>query len=116
MTILKLIIFFPTFRNGHVEIVKILGRKVDPRDQRLVGNDGCTPLHFASKNGHYECVKALIQILGTGRWIRFKNRGIVRIVSGGTALDMALNENHSKIAKYLKTLGLKPSKIELGKL
>ena len=94
--------------------MKILGRKVDPRDQRLVALDGCTPLHFASKNGHYECVKALIQILGTGRWIRFKNRGIVRIVSGGTALDMALNENHSKIAKYLKTLGLKPSRIELG--
>ena len=104
-----------------MEIVKILGRKVDPRDQRLVAYsmDGYTPLHFASKNGHHECVKALIKIMGTGRWIHFKNRSWIRfknrgVVRGGTALDMALNENHSKVAEYLKTLGLKPSRIELG--
>ena len=90
--------------------MKILGRKVDPRDQRLVSYSlhGYTPLHFASKSGHYECVKALIQILGTGRWIYLKTRFSSR---SGNALDMALNGNHSRIAEYLKTLGLTPSTI-----
>ena len=65
-------------------------------DVNLTRQDGVSPIWIASQNGHYDCVKILIE---NGANVHQAT------VYGDTALDIALQEGHFKIVRVLRELG-----------
>lgn len=76
------------------EVIKLLLE--DSKGSAIVEdqqNDGWTALHIASRNGHFDMVRYLVEVAGAS----VKNTA----VDGRTALHFASCEGHTKIVQYL---------------
>jgi ankyrin repeat protein len=77
-----------------VEVVQVLLEcGVDPSTQN---NDGWTPLHGASQNGHVEIVQVLLE---RGADVNVQDR------DSSTPFEVALYEGHSSLAQVLLAHG-----------
>lgn len=90
---------------GNAEIAKLLlaaGARIHSKTIASWNSpDGYTPLHIAAMNGSLKVVKLLI---AAGARINAKN-GL-----GQTALDVALEHDEKKVARFLRSYILKSSK------
>ena len=78
-------------RCGTDEVIKLLLE--DSKGSAIVEdqqNDGWTALHIASRNGHFDMVRYLVEVAGAST-----------AVDGRTALHFASCEGHTKIVQYL---------------
>ncbi|KAG0199825.1 Glycerophosphocholine phosphodiesterase [Mortierella sp. GBA30] len=91
-------------RLGHVEVARLLikyGARLDAQDE-----DGESCLIIASKNGHIECVKLLIEGAQPGNGVNLELR---ERYYGWTALHLAAIENHPEVVKVLLAAGASPN-------
>ena len=79
-------------------------------------NDGCTPLHYACKNSHLECIRRIIvqapSVFGDLLTVA-NNDGTtplsVRTGSGGTILHVACDKGNKNLVKMLLEAGADPN-------
>ena len=82
----------------HESLKCLLQIKNDP-DVKMTSKDmtlnGATPLHLATEEGHFECVKVLTSF---GASTDYKRS------DGNTPLHIAAKEGHLKIAEHLNSI------------
>ena len=101
---------------GHHHLIKLLAPS--PESFQFKDNDGCTPLYYACKSSHIECVREFtVQIPDVfGDLVKFNvadNDGTtplsVRTGSGGTILHVACNKGDINVVKKLLEAGADPN-------
>ena len=79
---------------GHVDIVRYLSLETDC-DPHCFTTEGYTPLHYAARIGKFDIVKLFVMDLHYPAHIK-------GICSNMTPFEIAENEGHLEVAKYLK--------------
>ena len=99
---------------GHHRLIKLLAPTPEPF--HFKDNDGCTPLYYACKNSHIECIRKIIVqapdvIIDLMKIAN--NDGTtplsVRTGSGGTILHVACDNGDTNVVKKLLEAGADPN-------
>ena len=99
---------------GHHHSIKLLAPS--PEFFYFKDNDGCTPLHYACKNSHLECIRELIvkcpDVISDLMKVANNDGNTpfsVRTGSGGTILHVACEKGNINLVKKLLEAGADPN-------
>ena len=99
---------------GHHHLIELLSPS--PEFFHFEDNDGCTPLHYACKNSHFECIRKIIfqAPYVCGDLVNVSNKDgttplFVRTGSGGTILHAACDKGDINLVNMLLEAGADPN-------
>ena len=99
---------------GHHPLIELLAPS--PESSHIKDNDGCTPLYYACKNSHLECIREFLvripDVISDVKKVA-NNDGTTplsaRTGSGGTILHVACDKGDLPIVKKLLEAGAEPN-------